>query len=174
MILQKIVIKMVCLRKMWYFSCWHKVRWKVERLFEMFCIKCGSRQEKPFPFAALWILRFHDISPLKVCLAASPRRRRPAAWCPAPRWAAPGRRSSPPGPPPRTPPSRSRPLSRVTCHVSQLNTRSSGTRSELLHRTCWKCLLLSLRNSKKLVKNILLCVKSVPLPYVFFLEKTIQ
>ena len=55
---------MVCLRKMWYFSCWLKVRWKMERLFEMFCIKCGSRQEKPFPFAALWILWFHDISPL--------------------------------------------------------------------------------------------------------------
>ena len=28
----KVVIKMVCLRKRWYFSCWLKVRWKMERL----------------------------------------------------------------------------------------------------------------------------------------------
>ena len=28
----KVFIKMVCLRKMWYFSCWLKIRWKMERL----------------------------------------------------------------------------------------------------------------------------------------------
>ena len=137
---------MVCLRKMWYFSCWLKIRWKMERLVWNVLHKMWIETRK-----AISICSIMDIM-ISWYFPASPRRRRLAALCPARRGAARGRRSSPRGPPPRTPPSRSRPLSRVTCH----NLALKVVAPELLHRTCskYRHLALRKRNSNITVKNI--------------------